>query len=119
MRFADEFSALGIKVAHPDLSWISRLRRPDQSFAIRRKTRPLLVIRRFAQAPRFTTARRHDPQMRNFRVRLKIDLGRGKYDPFAVRRRHWLVHALELHHILKREGMLRVLSERGNGEERE
>jgi hypothetical protein len=44
--------------------------------------------------------------VRNLGVRLKIDIGRGEYDPFPVRRRHRLVHAFEFHHVLKGEGML-------------
>ncbi len=63
MRFAEKLPVFGIKVAHPDLRGISRFRGPDEPFAIGRKARPLLMIRRWIQAPRFTAARRHDPQM--------------------------------------------------------
>ena len=93
MRLAGKRTGVGIKVAHPDLGRIGRFRRPDQPLPVRRKARPLLVIRRFTQSLRFTAIRRHDPQMRDLRVRLKIDIGRREHDPFPVRRRHRLVHA--------------------------
>src|SRR4030095_14185559 len=47
MRFPNKSAAVHIKVAHPDLRWIGRFRCPDQAFAVRRKPRPLFVIRRW------------------------------------------------------------------------
>src|ERR1700731_297868 len=63
--------------------------------------------------------------MRNLRVRLKIDIGRREHNPLPIRRRHWLVHPFQLHHVLKRERMFwwrlsesRSDQEKGNGDKR-
>src|SRR5262245_58553243 len=104
MWLSDETTASRIEIAHPDLRRVSRLRSPDQPFAIWRKPRPFLMIRRWIQAPRFTAVRRHDPQIRNPRVRFQIDIYAIEHHPFTVRRRHWRSDALKLHHILKRKG---------------
>jgi hypothetical protein len=48
--------------------------------------------------------------MGNLRVRLKIHIGRGEYDPFSVRRWNRPIQALEFHHVLEREWMFCVLS---------
>src|SRR5437763_3332307 len=53
MRLAIESAALRREIARPDLGWIGRLRRPDQSFAVGRKTWPLFMVRRLIQATRF------------------------------------------------------------------
>ena len=47
--------------------------------------------------------------MGNLRVRLKIDIGRGEHDPFAVGRRHRFIDPFEFHHVLKPEGVLWLL----------
>ena len=79
------------------------------------------MIRRWIQSPRFTAVRRHDPQMRNPRVRFQIDIYAIEHDPFAIRRRHRCADALQFHHVLEREGMLlrwRLREHRG-GEQKE
>src|SRR6476660_8611082 len=43
--------------------------------------------------------------MRNFRVRLQIDIFAIKHHPFSVRRRHRRADALELHHVFEGEWM--------------
>src|SRR5206468_7546360 len=43
MRLPDEHSVAGVKVAHPDLRRISGFRSPDESFAVWRKPRALLM----------------------------------------------------------------------------
>src|SRR5262245_42120179 len=106
MRFPDEHPTSRIKIAHPDLRRIGRFRSPDQPFAVRRKPRSLLVVRRLIQPPRFTTARRHDPQMRNSGVRFQIDIYAIEHDPFTIRRWHRRADALESHHVLERERTL-------------
>jgi hypothetical protein len=85
MRFSNQLPAFGLEIAHPDLCWIDRFRRPNQRFAIRRKPGTLFMIWRWIQPPRFAAARRHNPQMRNLRVRLKIDIFAVEYHPFAIR----------------------------------
>ena len=90
-------------------------------FAVGRKSRAFLVIRRWIQPPRFTAARRHDPQMRNPRVRFQIDVYAIEHDPFAIRRRHRRADALQFHHVLECERMLlrwRLREHRG-GEQKE
>src|SRR5438876_1045712 len=109
MRVPNQHSASRVKVAHPDLRWISCFRWPDEPLTIRRKPWPLLMIWCQVQSPRFTAARPHDPQMRNLRVRIEIDIFAIEHDPFSIRRRHRRANALEFHHVLKREGMLRDL----------
>src|ERR1700694_5050986 len=74
MWFPNQPPRFGVEVAHPDLRRIGRLRCPDQPFAVRRKARPLLMVWRLIESLRFSAASRHDPQMRNLRVRLKIDI---------------------------------------------
>ena len=94
MRFAHERAGVRIEIAHPDLRRVRRFRGPDESFAVRRKTGALLVIRRWIQPPRFTASSRNDPQMRNLRVRREIDIFAVKNDPFTIRRRHRRADAL-------------------------
>jgi len=116
MRFSNQLPAFGLEIAHPDLRRISRLRCPDQPFAVRRKPRTLLVIRRWIQPARLAPAGRHDPQMRNLRVRLEIDIDAIEYDPFAIRRRHRRADAFERHHVLECERtFLGSLRESGGG----
>ena len=106
MRFPDEHAASRVEIAHPDLRRISCFRGPDQSFAVGRKARPLLVIRSWVQPPRFTAARWHDPQMRNPGVRFQIDVYAIEDDPFAIRRGHRRADALQFHHVLEGEWTL-------------
>src|SRR5438034_5317368 len=106
MRLPDEHSVAGVKVAHPDLRRISGFRSPDESFAVWRKPRALLMIRRWIQSSRFTAAGLHDPQTRNPRVRFEIDIYAIEDDPFAIRRRQRRADPLKFHHVLKRERML-------------
>ena len=106
MRLPDQHPASRIEIAHPDLRRISRFRGPDQSFAVRRKPRSFLVIWRWIQPPRFTAVRRHDPQMRNPRVRFQIDIYAIEHDPFAIRRWHRRADALQFHHVLECEWTL-------------
>src|SRR6476646_2731820 len=106
MRFPDERPAYQIEIANPDLRRISSLGGPDQAFAVRRKPWPLLVIRRLVQPPRFTAARRHDPHMRNPRVRCQMDIYTVENDPLAVWRRQRRADALQFHHVLECEWML-------------
>src|SRR5438094_3994958 len=106
MRLPDEHSVAGVKVAHPDLRRISGFRSPDESFAVWRKPRALLMIRRWIQSSRFTAAGRHDPQVRNPGVRFQIDIYAIESNPFAIRRRQRRADPLEFHHVLKRERML-------------
>src|SRR5262245_5811247 len=117
MRFTNEYSGSGIKVAHPDLRRISRFRSPDESFAVRRKPRALLVIRSWIQSPRFAAVRWHDPQMRNLCVRIEIHIFAIEHDPFTIRRRHRRADAFEFHHVFEHEGMFRrLLRERAANE---
>ena len=113
MRFPKQLPRFGVEIAHPDLRRIGRLRRPDQPFAVRRKSRALLVIRRWIQPARLAPAGQHDPQMRNLRVRLKIDIDAVEHDPFAIRRRHRRADAFERHHVLECEWMFLRLREHG------
>src|SRR5262245_544016 len=106
MWLSDEGPASRIEIAHPNLRRISRFRSPDQPFAVRRKSRPLFVIRRRIQSPRFAAARRHDPQMRNPCVRFKIDIYAVEHDPLAARGRHRCADALKFYHVLEPEGAL-------------
>src|SRR6185369_5823113 len=106
MRLSGQRPASRIEIAHPDLRRISRFRSPDQPFPVGRKLRALLVIWRRVQSARFTTARRHDPQMRNPRVCFEIDVYAIEHDPLAVWRRHRRAHALEFHHVLECEWTL-------------
>ena len=50
-------------------------------------------------------SRWHDPQMRDFPVRLEIDIFAIEYDPFSIRRRHRRADAFELHHVFEGEWM--------------
>ena len=43
--------------------------------------------------------------MRNFRVRLEIDIFRIEHHPFSIRRRHRRADAFELHHVFEGEWM--------------
>src|SRR5882724_7209129 len=43
--------------------------------------------------------------MRNFLVRLEIDIFAIEYDPFSIGRRHRRADAFELHHVFKGEWM--------------
>src|ERR1043165_3729178 len=106
MWFAHERATFRIEIAHPDLRRISCFRSPDQPFAVRREAGSFFMIRCWIQSPRVTAARRHDPQMRNLRVRFEIDIYAVENNPFAVGRGHRRADSLELHHILKRKGML-------------
>src|SRR5258705_858077 len=108
MRLAGERACVRIEIGHPDLRRISRLGCPDQAFPVGRKPRALLVIRRWIQSPSGScrTVRRHDPQMRDLRVRFQIDVYAIEYDPFAIRRRHRRADALQFHHVLERERTL-------------
>src|SRR6266487_6897061 len=105
MRFPKQLPRLRVKIAHPDLCRISRFRGPDQSFAIGRKARALLVNRRWVQSPRFTATGGHNPQMRNLRVRREIDIFAVEHDPFAIWRRDRCAHALQRHHVFECEWM--------------
>ena len=107
MRFSNQLPAFGLEIAHPDLCWIDRFRRPNQRFAIRRKPGTLFMIWRWIQPPRFAAARRHNPQMRNLRVRLKIDIFAVEYHPFGIRRRHRRADAFERHHVFECAGRAR------------
>src|SRR6266576_2451129 len=109
MRLPDEHSVSRIKIAHPDLRRISRFRSPDQQFPVRRKAWTFLVIRCWIQSPRFTAARRHDPQMRNPGVRFQIDVYAIEHDPFAVWRWNRRTDALQFHHVLGYEWVFGVL----------
>src|SRR6266511_952089 len=106
MRFPNQLSRFGAEIARPDLCWISRFRSPDESFAIRRKSRARLVIRRRIQPPRFAAAGWDNPQMRNLRVLREIDIFAIEYNPSSIRRRHRRTDALESHHVFKGEWML-------------
>ena len=53
----------------------------------------------------FTAARRHDPQMRNFRICLEIDVFAIERDPFSIGRRHRRTDAFQLHHVFEGEWM--------------
>src|SRR2546427_3512331 len=106
MRFPDEYPASRVEVAHPDLRWISRFGCPDEPFAVRRKSRPLLVIRCWVQPPRLTTSGRHDPQMRNSRVCFEIDMYTIQHDPFAIGRWHRRADAFQFHHVFESERAL-------------
>ena len=72
-------------------------------FAVRRKPGPLLMVWRLIQPARFAAGRRHDPEMRDFRVRLQIDVDRVEHDPFSIRRRHRRADPFEFHHVLESE----------------
>src|SRR5437764_11735974 len=50
VRFPSQLPRFGIEIAHPNLCRIGRFRRPDESFPIRRKSRPLLMVRRWIQS---------------------------------------------------------------------
>jgi len=54
---------------------------------------------------RFTATGRHNPQMRNLRIRGEIDIFAIEHDPFPIRRRYRRADALQRHHILEGEGM--------------
>ena len=103
MRFSNQLPGFGLEIAHPDLRRIGGLRRPDEPFAVRRKPRTLFMIWRWIQPARLAAAGRHDPQMRDLRVRLKIDIFAVKYHPFAIRRRHRRADAFERHHVFEGE----------------
>src|SRR5204863_3641220 len=120
MWFPNQLPRFRVEIAHPDLRRIGRFRRPDEPFAVRRKSRPLLVIRRWIQSPRFTAARRHDPQMRNPRVRFQIDIDAVENNPFAIRRRHRRADTFERHHVFECERMfLGGLRESCSGKEKD
>src|SRR6266487_6319159 len=108
MRLPDEHPASQVEIAHPDLRWISRFGCPDQAFPVGRKPRALLVIWCLVQPASGScrTVRRHDPQMRNPRVRFQIDVYAIEHDPFAIRRWHRRADALQFHHVLECEWML-------------
>ena len=113
VRLAIESAAFRCEVAHPDLRGISRLRCPDQPFAIGRKPRPLFVIRRLIQPARFPARRRHDPEMRNLGVRLEVHIDRVEHDPFPARRRHRRADPLQFHHVLECERPFAARCRRG------
>src|SRR4029077_10459800 len=55
--------------------------------------------------------------MRNFRVRIQIDVFAVEYDPFPIRRRYRCADALQRHHVFEREWALGCwLSDRTHGE---
>src|SRR6267143_4601053 len=106
MRFPNQHTASRVEIAHPDLGRISRFRSPDESFAIRPKSRPLLVIQRWVQSARFAAISRHDPQMRNSGVCFEIDIYTIEHDPFAIGRGHRRADALQFHHVFESERTL-------------
>ena len=107
MRLAVEPAALRSKVGHPDLGRVGRFRSPDQALAVRRKPRALFVVRRLIQPARVPACRGHDPEMRDFCVRIQIDVDRVEHDPFSIRRRHRRADPFQFHHVLERERVLR------------
>ncbi len=104
MRRSVQAAAFRGKIRHPDLRRIGRLRSEDQPFAIGRKPRPLFLVRRLIQAARFSAGGRHNPEMRNLRVRFQVHIDRVKHDPLAIRRWHRLADPFQLHHVFEGEG---------------
>jgi hypothetical protein len=104
MRLAVEPATFRSEIAHPDLSGVGRLRRPDQPFAVGRKPRTLFMIRRLVQTARFPARRGHNPQMRNPGVCLEIDIDCVEHDPLSIGRRNRRADAFQLHHVFEGEG---------------
>ena len=52
------------------------------------------------------TSERHNPDVRGLLVRREIHIDRGEQNPLAIRRRHRLADALQLHHVFESEWML-------------
>jgi len=106
MRRSVQAAAFRGEIRHPDLRRISRLRGPNQPFTVRGKAGPLFVVRRLIQTTRFTSGSRHNPKMRNLRVRLQVHIDGIEHDPPSIRRRHRRADPFELHHVFEREGAL-------------
>ena len=79
------------------------------------------MVRGLIQPPRLTAGRRHDPQMRNLGVCLKVHIDGVEHNPLSIWRWHRRTDPFEFHHVLEREGMLlrwRLREHRG-GEQKE
>src|SRR6185437_9289405 len=115
-----------VEIRNPDLRPIFFSRNKRKPFPVRRPARTVGILIRnnfflFAlstlchpERSRGTCCRlkRHYPHMRRLRIRLQIDIHRGKQHPLPIRRHLWLLDALQRHHVFKSERML-SLSDQG------